>query len=56
MSADDLLAEARERSDALLAQWSELLGVEMGGRIGAALGYALFSPPVFQRCDTARLK
>ena len=44
MSADDLLAEARERSDALLAQWSELLGVEMGGRIGAALGYALRTP------------
>jgi geranylgeranyl pyrophosphate synthase len=44
VSADDLLAEARERSDALLAQWSELLGVEMDGRIGAALGYALRTP------------
>ena len=44
VSADDLLAEARERSDALLAQWSELLDVEMDGRIGAALGYALRTP------------
>jgi geranylgeranyl pyrophosphate synthase len=44
VTADDLLAEARDRSDALLAQWSERLGEEIGGRIGAALGYALRTP------------
>jgi geranylgeranyl pyrophosphate synthase len=44
VAADNLLAEARDRSDALLAQWSELLGEEVGGRIGAALGYALRTP------------
>src|SRR5262245_28947265 len=42
--ADDLLAEARDRSDALLSQWADRLGREVGGRTGAALAYALATP------------
>ena len=44
VAAHDLLSEARDRCDALLEQWSELLGVEVGRRIGEALGYALRTP------------
>jgi farnesyl diphosphate synthase len=44
LTADDLLAEARGRSDALLAHWGEVLCGEVGGRTGAALAYALRTP------------
>ncbi len=44
LTADDLLAEARDRSDALLAEWGERLSREVGGRNGAALEYALRTP------------
>ncbi len=44
LTADDLLAEARGRSDALLAQWGERLRQEIGGRNGDALAYALHAP------------
>jgi farnesyl diphosphate synthase len=40
----DLLAEARERTDALLAEWAERLEREIGGREGQALAYALGTP------------
>jgi geranylgeranyl pyrophosphate synthase len=40
----DLLLEARESVDALLADWAERLEVEVGGRHGQALGYALRTP------------
>lgn len=40
----DLLAEARERTDALLAQWADRLQEEIGGRRGQALSYALRTP------------
>ena len=43
-SASDLLAEARERTDALLARWAERLETEIGGRHGQALSYALRTP------------
>jgi farnesyl diphosphate synthase len=43
-SADQLLADARDRTDALLARWAETLAGEIGGRNGAALGYALRTP------------
>ena len=43
-TADDLLAEARDRSDVLLSQWADRLGSEVGGRTGAALAYALRTP------------
>jgi geranylgeranyl pyrophosphate synthase len=39
-----LLAEARERTDALLAQWAGRLRAELGGRDGEALDYALRTP------------
>ncbi|MEP6573037.1 MAG: polyprenyl synthetase family protein [Gemmatimonadota bacterium] len=43
-SASTLLAEARERTDALLVAWAERLVVRVPGRTGAALAYALQSP------------
>jgi geranylgeranyl pyrophosphate synthase len=39
-----LLAEARERTDALLAAWADRLREELGGRHGEALAYALGTP------------
>jgi geranylgeranyl pyrophosphate synthase len=39
-----LLAEARAGTDAALAAWAERLRVELGGRRGAALEYALRTP------------
>ena len=44
VSAADLLAEARERTDALLAHWATRLQAEIGGRHGEALAYALRTP------------
>ena len=44
MSADELLAEARDRIDAGLAEWADRLSLEVGGRNGAALAYALRTP------------
>jgi geranylgeranyl pyrophosphate synthase len=43
-SAAAILAEARERTDALLSQWAGRLGTELGGRLGEALAYALETP------------
>jgi geranylgeranyl pyrophosphate synthase len=43
-SATDLLLEARESIDALLGDWAECLGAEVGGRHGQALAYALRTP------------
>jgi len=43
-SAADLLTDARERTDALLAHWAERLQGEFGGRLGDALAYALLTP------------
>jgi farnesyl diphosphate synthase/geranylgeranyl diphosphate synthase type II len=43
-AAADLLTEARERTDALLATWAERLRAEVGGRHGEALAYALDTP------------
>ena len=43
-TAEALLAEARRRTDARLSSWAERLSVRVGGRDGAALGYALGSP------------
>jgi geranylgeranyl pyrophosphate synthase len=42
--ATDLLLEARESTDALLGDWAERLGAEVGGRHGQALAYALRTP------------
>jgi farnesyl diphosphate synthase/geranylgeranyl diphosphate synthase type II len=42
--AADLLAEARGRTDALLARWAARLREEIGGRHGEALAYALQTP------------
>jgi geranylgeranyl pyrophosphate synthase len=42
--AASLLAEARDLSDQLLSQWAERLRVELGGRDGDAIGYALRTP------------
>jgi geranylgeranyl diphosphate synthase, type II len=42
--AADLLAEAREVTDELLARWAERLQAEVGGRDGEALAYALQTP------------
>jgi geranylgeranyl pyrophosphate synthase len=39
-----LLAEARERTDAILARWADRLSLEVGGRDGEALAYALRTP------------
>jgi geranylgeranyl pyrophosphate synthase len=43
-AATDLLVEARESIDALLGQWAEHLQLELGGRNGQALAYALRTP------------
>ncbi|HEX7336654.1 MAG TPA: polyprenyl synthetase family protein [Gemmatimonadales bacterium] len=43
-AASDLLAEAREGTDALLGEWADRLQAELGGRRGQALGYALRTP------------
>ena len=43
-AATDLLAEARDRTDALLNGWSKRLEQEIGGRQGQALSYALRTP------------
>jgi geranylgeranyl pyrophosphate synthase len=40
----DLLTEARDRTDALLAAWAARLRAEVGGRDGDALAYALGTP------------
>ncbi|HUF36014.1 MAG TPA: polyprenyl synthetase family protein [Gemmatimonadales bacterium] len=40
----DLLAEARERTDAILGRWAGRLRAEVGGREGDALDYALRTP------------
>ena len=40
----DILAEARDRTDGLLAEWAERLEEEVGGRQGQALSYALRTP------------
>jgi geranylgeranyl pyrophosphate synthase len=43
-AAADLLTDARERTDTLLADWAERLAQEIGGRQGQALAYALRTP------------
>jgi geranylgeranyl pyrophosphate synthase len=43
-TADNLLAEARERTDTLLDDWAGRLRAEIGGRHGDALAYALRTP------------
>ena len=43
-AATDLLAEARDRTDALLGGWAKRLEQEIGGRQGQALSYALRAP------------
>jgi geranylgeranyl pyrophosphate synthase len=43
-AATDLLAEARERTDRLLAEWAARLEQEIGARHGKALAYALGTP------------
>ena len=43
-AASDLLAEAREGTDALLGEWAKRLQEELGGRRGQALAYALRTP------------
>jgi geranylgeranyl pyrophosphate synthase len=43
-SATELLAEARDRTDALLSTWAARLEQEVGGRQGQALSYALRTP------------
>ncbi len=43
-AATDLLAEARDRTDALLGGWAKRLEQEIGGREGQALSYALRTP------------
>jgi geranylgeranyl pyrophosphate synthase len=43
-SAADLLAEARQRTDAVLAVWADRLRSDVGGRLGEALAYALGTP------------
>ena len=44
LTADALLAEARECADGLLASWADRLADEIGGRQGEALAYALRTP------------
>jgi geranylgeranyl pyrophosphate synthase len=44
LPADAILAEARERTDALLAGWADRLRDQIGGRHGEALAYALRTP------------
>ena len=43
-SATELLIEAREALDLLLGDWAERLQMEIGGRQGQALAYALRTP------------
>jgi geranylgeranyl pyrophosphate synthase len=43
-AATDLLIEARESTDTLLSDWAEHLQLEIGGRAGQALVYALKTP------------
>jgi geranylgeranyl pyrophosphate synthase len=43
-SAAELLADARERTDAQLTSWASRLAPEIGGRSGDALSYALLTP------------
>jgi geranylgeranyl pyrophosphate synthase len=43
-SAAELLADARERTDAQLTAWASRLAPEIGGRTGDALSYALLTP------------
>jgi geranylgeranyl pyrophosphate synthase len=43
-AATDLLAEARDRTEALLSTWAKRLEQEIGGRQGQALSYALRTP------------
>ena len=43
-AAEELLAEARSRTDARLSSWAARLEERVGGRDGAALAYALNSP------------
>jgi geranylgeranyl pyrophosphate synthase len=43
-SAGDILAEARQHTDAQLASWAARLAPELGGRTGDALSYALLTP------------
>ena len=43
-SAPELLAEARDRVDVLLAAWAERIGTIVPGRTGEALAYALNTP------------
>jgi geranylgeranyl pyrophosphate synthase len=43
-AATDLLLEARESIDTLLGDWAEHLQLELGGRNGQALAYALRTP------------
>src|SRR5689334_2343981 len=43
-AATDLLIEARESTDTLLSDWAEHLQLEIGGRAGQALAYALKTP------------
>ncbi len=43
-AATDLLTEARDRTDALLSGWAKRLELEIGGRQGQALSYALRTP------------
>ena len=42
--AAELLAEAREHTDAQLTSWAARLAPELGGRTGEALSYALLTP------------
>jgi geranylgeranyl pyrophosphate synthase len=44
ISAADLLAQARDCTDARLAAWADRLRTEVGGRLGEALAYALRTP------------
>lgn len=43
-SVTELLSEAREQTDGLLNTWAERLELEVGGREGQALAYALRTP------------
>ena len=44
LTADTILAEARDQTDALLAQWAETLRHRFQGEEGPAIAYALASP------------
>jgi geranylgeranyl pyrophosphate synthase len=43
-AASDLLGEAREQTDRIVARWAERLRREIGGRNGEAFAYALGTP------------